>query len=134
MLRICSIFVVLLFIVSLVPADTAFAGWKENYREKYSKKQLDPNSEKAKSIRTLANMDFKYNWKRPEGERQRSKLLAESTDKFDGYSANFGPGNMGAAGMEDTGEKTGYTLTGILKSAGEKVGVEPSTTGAPPVK
>ena len=127
-----SIFITLLIIA--IPVHSANAGWKENYRNKYSKKTLDPNSEKAKKIRSLCNFDFKYpKWKKSAREKgnqnveTRRSLSAqlmpwkekkESKDKFEGYTTNF---SVSGKDAPETKEKTGNTLAGCIRSVGDEV-------------
>ena len=121
----------ILFLVAAV-AGTAYAGWKENYREKYSKKTLDPNSEKAKKIRSLGNFDFKFNkWTKTPEERRAQGLepkktlgenlmpwrKEESRDKFVEQTQNFSPAVKEIP--DDEGRiKTGDTLGSLIKTMG----------------
>jgi len=136
MKRIVSLGAIMLLISCAVVIHEAQAGWKENYREKYSKKQLDPNSEKAKKIRRIANMDFKFNkWTRTPEERkalglpeaktswgehikpwQRDESIAK--DDARGYTTNFGPARQNIEKKEGK-SNTGYSLTGLMKDCGK---------------
>ena len=114
------------FAISLLGADAAQAGWKENYREKYSKKTVKPGSAEEKRIRTLANMDFTYNKNWNYGSKR------ESSDKFTGYNTNVTPRNVSQG--EPREEKVGYTLTGIIRDTGrssiERLGVSEKLSGS----
>ena len=130
------VFIVLFLAVAILP-QSAYAGWKETYKAKYSKKQLDPNSEKAKKIKRLANMDFNFlKWhKTPEerkalglGEAKTSlsehfmpwKRRGEEVDKFEGYSTNYSARESELP--EKSEGKVGRTLTGTIKNFGKTLG------------
>ncbi|MFH1753289.1 MAG: hypothetical protein ABH875_03805 [Candidatus Omnitrophota bacterium] len=110
-----ALLIVFAFVLGVLSSDAAYAGWKENHREKYSKKTVVAGSAQEKKIKTLANMDFTYNknWK-------YNGARPESNDKFNGYNANFTPANIATGEVRE--EKVGYTLTGIIKDAGKYSG------------
>jgi len=139
MRKILALMVIAVFLISLVPSP-ACAGWKENYRTKYSKKTLDPNSQKAKSIRRLSNLDCKFlKWRRTAEERKAMGIREPATslsgnimpwrrkgeekDPFEGYASNFSPARTDLA-KDETGKKIGHTLTGYIKDAGRYLGAE----------
>lgn len=140
-MRKVALLVILVFLFSLVVSDCTFAGWKENYRTKYSKKQMDPNSEKAKKIRNICKPSITFTkWKKTPEERKalgldttpKTSLTQHmmpwksekgTKDQFDGYSVNFGPKLSGASKEENQG-KTGNTLTASLQNVGKSIGDE----------
>ena len=104
--------ILLAFVLSMISPYIAYAGWKENYRTKYSKRQLDPDSEKAKRIRRLLNPDLKIVWKKKkkEGAATEKRTLTErlthkkkevSKDTFEGYTTNFSPAKAAAQEQEE---------------------------------
>ncbi len=134
MKRIIVLIVILAFVISVMPLGLAYAGWKENYREKYSKRQLDPNSEKAKKLRRLANMDFKFTkWNKGEGGSKSFsgavmswKEKKQERDKFQGYTTNFAPANDQIATADEGRKSSTRTLTGVIQNIGESVGIDAS--------
>ncbi|MBL7068567.1 MAG: hypothetical protein ISS34_01740 [Candidatus Omnitrophica bacterium] len=139
MKKVLVFMIIAIFLISLVPGP-AYAGWKENYRTKYSKKTLDANSEKAKKIKRLSNLDCKFlKWKRTAEERKAMGIKEPATtlsgslmpwrrrgekkDFFEGYAANFSPGRIDLP-KDDTKPKSGRTLTGLIKDVGQYVGTE----------
>lgn len=123
--------------LSMLLSPIAFAGWKESYKTKYSKRQLDPNSEKAKRLKRLCNLDFKYlKWtKTPKerkslGEEPKPSLSAhlmpwkKEKDKFEGFVSNVSPGRRDLSKEERV--KCGYTLSGCIKNLGQSMGIETS--------
>ncbi|NQT07014.1 MAG: hypothetical protein HQ575_05690 [Candidatus Omnitrophica bacterium] len=137
MARKVIVFMVIIgFVFTALLPYSAYAGWKENYRNKYSKKTIDPKSQKAKDIKTLCNLDFKYKkkWRRTAKEREAlglgpttslSESLmpwrrgGESKDKFVSYDTNFVVKKEARA--EDTSSKSGYTLTGCIQTFGKTI-------------
>lgn len=132
--------ITLMIIALLLVSNIAYGGWKENYRTRYSKKNIDPNSEKAKKIKSLSNLDFKYTkWTRTAEERKAlglrepvrslsghlmpSKREGEGKDKFEGFTSNFSP-KEGVLPGEEPKVKSGYTLTGAIKSIGKTIETE----------
>ncbi|MEE8360077.1 MAG: hypothetical protein V3S04_04050 [Candidatus Omnitrophota bacterium] len=109
-----ALIIILAFVLSVISVDTAYAGWKENYREKYSKKTVKPGSAEEKRIKTLMNMDFTWNKNWNYGSSK------ESNDKFQGYNTNYSPGNISSG--EPKEEKVGRTMTGLIQEAGKKCG------------
>lgn len=124
--------------ITALLCESACAGWKENYRNKYSKKTLDPASEKAKKIRRLCNPSVKLvNWqdrlkeKRAQGIEPKRTLTdnlmpwkseKKNKDKFGEYATNF---TSKAKDLpEENRPKSGYTLTGCVKTFGKTVGTE----------
>ena len=125
MARRAILFIMLMvFVLSTIAPCIAYAGWKENYRTKYSKQQVDPNSERAKKIRQLCNIDLAFTkLKRTPKERAKKRTVVKK-DQFDGYDSGFVLARDKAT-KGDT-SKTGQTLTGIIKSIGKEVGLKAS--------
>ncbi len=134
-MRKAIVLLVAVLILSLVTVGLVYAGWKENYREKYSKKTLDPNSEKAKKIRRLCNFEFTYAKKKTPEERKALGLepkttlteslmpwKKESTDKFEGYTTNISPARKVTEGeVAEEKIKNENTLTGLIRRTGSAV-------------
>jgi len=123
----------------MILPSVSLAGWKENYREKYSKKTLDPNSDRAKKIRRIGNMDIKFlKWTKTPEERKALGLKTktkfseylmpwkrgtedEKKDSFVDKSTNFSHVQKAQAPAEDTTPKTGYTLTETIRGMGKNI-------------
>ena len=110
MIRIFALLVLITFVLSVACIDTAVAGWKENYRNKYSKTGDAPKSRNKR----LANMDFTFpKWREPKGR------TIQTNDTFNGYTTNFTP--LQRPAKVKVGEPSGYTLAGAIKEMGTTV-------------
>lgn len=110
MFRIFASLVLITFVFTVACVDTAVAGWKENYRNKYSKTGSSPNSMNKR----LANMDFTFpKWREPKGR------TIQTNDTFSGYTTNFTPLQRSAKAR--VGEPSGYTLAGAIQEMGNTV-------------
>lgn len=110
MFRMCAILVLITFVFSVACVNTAVAGWKENYRNKYSKTGSSPKSLNKR----LANMNFTFpKWRAPKGR------TIQTNDTFSGYTTNFTPLQRPAKAR--LGEPSGYTLAGAIKEMGTTV-------------
>ena len=125
------IFVLVCFVLGAVLPYAAYAGWKENYRTKYSKQTVDPNSEKARKIRTLANFDFTYPKPKTAAEKKALGIEPKTTltanlmpwkkndDKFENYTQNYSSKEK-ALPAETRRTETGNTLTDLIRRAGRE--------------
>ncbi len=76
MKRLIALIVILLF-VGTICLPAAYAGWKENYREKYSKKHL--SAEEIAKLKHLCDPSVKVVWpEKVEGATTTSKKGAKS--------------------------------------------------------